>query len=293
MITVKNKVQEKLISLRHKLFPIPQDKLFPYDVIVHFSYHKCLTVYYSRVMKLLSKEFNIGYKHFNSNITEFINYLPKNTNKSKKYILGLNGHNNDIPFDTFPNYKGSHFIRDPRDLIVSGYKYHLWTQESWCNNSNFNWKNIINHPYFLEYVAKDKNELPHNISYKNYLNKFDKETGIILELIRLQPHLTKMQTWNFNNSNIIEKKYEDIIGNEIECFRDIFVHYGFCPEMITRGLQIVEMYSLKNRPKTDKHIRKGLSSQWMLEFSPFHKRLFKELTGNLLITLGYEQDMNW
>lgn len=295
MITIQNKIQDKLISLRYKLLPIPKDKLFPSDVIVHFSYHKCLTVYYLRVMKLLSKDFNFSYKHFNGNTKQLMNHLFTMSNEEKKYILSLNStnYNDDISFDTFPQYKGSHFIRDPRDLIISGYKYHLRTQEPWCNQSNFNWNKIISHPYFSEYVANDKNDIPHNISYKEYLNTLDQERGIILELIRMQPSLNKMQNWNFNNANIIEKKYEDIIGNEINCFREIFLHYGFCSEMISRGLKIVEMYSLKNRSKTDQHIRKGSSNQWMSEFSPLHKKLFKEGNGNLLIVLNYEQDMNW
>lgn len=89
-------------------------------------------------------------------------------------------------------------------MVVSGYKYHLFTKEPWCNDSNFNWKNITNNPYFLEHIAKS-NDISQNISYQNYLNTLPQETGMILEPIRLQPKFTKMRNWNFNNSNIIEK----------------------------------------------------------------------------------------
>ena len=34
-----------------------------------------------------------------------------------------------------PPYRGAHLIRDPRDIVVSGYFYHLWTEEKWAHVS--------------------------------------------------------------------------------------------------------------------------------------------------------------
>ena len=39
--------------------------------------------------------------------------------------------------------------------------------------------------------------------------------------------------------------------------------------------------------------RKGLSGNWQNHFTGGHRQLFKETTGDLLIRLGYEGDMNW
>jgi hypothetical protein len=40
-------------------------------------------------------------------------------------------------------------------------------------------------------------------------------------------------------------------------------------------------------------VRKGISGDWRNKFSEQHKARFKEIAGELLIELGYEQDYNW
>ena len=97
-----------------------------------------------------------------------------------------------------------------------------------------------------------------------------------------------MSDWNFDNPQIIEVKYEEIIGNETESFRRIFEHYQFHPQLLQRGLEIVEQFSLKNMIKSDtRHIRKGTKRQWTQEFSPLVRALFEETNRDLLIKLGY------
>lgn len=285
------RLRRKARKFRCQFFPpIPQEQLFPSNVIVHFSYHKCLTVYYAKILKSLSKEFCFYHQHFSRRVREFEDKL---LNIKGKGILSLNNRS-DICFDQFPSYKGSHFIRDPRDLLISGYRYHLWTKEKWCIDPNFDWSSVVSHPYFEEYITNKEAEMPRNISYQAYLNQFDSERGKILELIRIQRVFNALKTWNFDNSNIIEKRYEDIIGNEVECFRDIFTHYGFHPKLIDRGLELADKNSLKKQVKGDtKHVRKGTSKQWIEEFTPLHKELFKQLNGELLIALGYENDQSW
>jgi hypothetical protein len=263
---------------------------FPYDVIVHFSYHKCLTAYYNKVMKKLAKEFGLYQKHFRGHLDCFEEAA---SHVKKKSVLSINNKSN-INFAKLPNYKGSHFIRDPRDLVVSGYYYHLWTKEKWCNRPDFDWSKITKHPFFSNYIENRSSNYPFNISYKEYLNRLDKEKGFILEIIFREDHFSNMRSWDFGNPNIIEFKFEEIIGNEAECFRKIFEHYGFHLNLIKKGTKIADKYSLKNRKKSNSgHVRNGTPEQWPQEFSPFLKNLFKEAAGDLLIALDYENDMNW
>jgi len=270
--------------------PLREKKLFPYDVIVHFSYHKCLTAYYDKIMAKLSKEFGFHQKHFRGHINRFEEAVIK---VKKKSIFSINNKSN-IHFSMFPKYRGSHFIRDPRDLVISGYYYHLWTTEKWCNAPDFDWSNITRNRLFSEYIENRVSNYPRNISYKDFLNNLDKEKGLILEIIFRNDHFSNMQNWDFTNSNIIELKFEEIIGKEEECFERIFKHYGFHSKIIKRGKEIAEQYSLKNRNKCNTgHVRKGTPKQWPNEFSPFLKDLFKEVSGDLLILLDYEKDMNW
>lgn len=47
------------------------------------------------------------------------------------------------------------------------------------------------------------------------------------------------------------------------------------------------------QPKKSKTFRAGKTGEWRKYFKPEHKALFKEVAGDLLIRLGYEQDNDW
>jgi hypothetical protein len=267
-----------------------QDELFPTDVILHFSHHKCLTGYFNLILSGLSDEFRFESRSYTSDLERFTTAVLQTTGKR---VLSLNNHS-DIPFARFSSYRGSHFIRDPRDLIVSGYRYHLWTGYPWCIPPQFDWGKIPSHPLFTTAVEPDPRRFPQGISYREYLNQLDLERGLILELLWRQKFFQNMALWDAHNENIIELRYEEIIGNEAESFQRIFTHYQFHPQMVARGVALAEQLSLKNvKKKETGHVRKGSPRQWSTEFTPTVKQLFKELNGDLLITLGYEKDLAW
>lgn len=278
--------------LRGLFHPIKERYLFPNDHIIHFTYHKCLSVYYDQVMKLLSFEFHFYSADFHSNYELFEKAVSR---IQKKRVLCLtNTGIGDIHWKVLPEYKGSHFIRDPRDMIVSGYYYHLWTKEKWCNDPVFDWARLIAHPYFSQYIESDKEKYPLNRSYKEYLNTLDKEKGFILEMIFMSQNFTKMGKWNYHNPLILELKYEEIVGNKAECFRRIFEQYNFHPKLIDRGVKIAKAFRLEKKIKSDTGpTRNGKHGQWYKELSPLVKSLFINAHGNLLIQLGYEKDMKW
>ncbi len=47
------------------------------------------------------------------------------------------------------------------------------------------------------------------------------------------------------------------------------------------------------QPKKSKTFRSGKTGEWRKYFKEEHKRLFKEVAGDLLARLGYEKDNNW
>ena len=46
-------------------------------------------------------------------------------------------------------------------------------------------------------------------------------------------------------------------------------------------------------PKRSPTFRSGKAGGWQEAFTEEHKRLFKEVSGDLLIELGYEKDHGW
>ena len=66
-----------------------------------------------------------------------------------------------LELDELGDFVGSHMIRDPRDVIVSGYFYHLWTDEAWA------------HVAHDEFAGK---------SYQQHLNSLD-QSDHVLQLV--------------------------------------------------------------------------------------------------------------
>ncbi|MGD6967692.1 sulfotransferase domain-containing protein [Rossellomorea vietnamensis] len=57
--------------------------------------------------------------------------------------------------------------------------------------------------------------------------------------------------------------------------------------------EIVEKMLRNVNPDKSATFRKGSIGDWRKDFTPEHKRVFKEVAGDLLIRLGYEKDYNW
>lgn len=47
------------------------------------------------------------------------------------------------------------------------------------------------------------------------------------------------------------------------------------------------------RPRESRTFRSGKTGDWREHFTPEHKRLFKDVAGDLLVRLGYEPDNSW
>lgn len=237
-----------------------------------------------RVMQHLSAKFDFFYKHYEHDHDQ----LQKDFNNPLSKINVYGASSNVIGNLNIDNIRGSHFIRNPLDLLVSAYFYHKKCEEEWCVTvrPNHNW--ISNQPHFGEFI-KPSDVYPEKISYQEYLNSLSFEEGFTLEMYRSRPLLLSMGIWDFNNPNIIELRYENIIGNEVDVFEQIFKHYGFDPEMIVVGKRIADRFSLKQRiGGEDKHIRSGKLSQWKEHFTPELKKRFDLLFPDLLEKTGYK-----
>ena len=275
--------------LRTKPPNVPEAELFPTPLITHCSYHKCLTVFYGNILRSLSSEFGFLYAHMQSDALSLSSQAARLPGKA---VLSVNNRS-DIDWEQLPPYRGTHFVRDPRDLIVSGYRYHLWTKEAWCVDEKFNWRKITKHPLFC-LIEPDCRKYPTAISYQRYLNGLDNERGLMLEVLWRTPHFEEMQQWNYKNPHILEMRYEDIVGKEAEMFALIFSHYGFHSRLLDRGLELVSKFRLRNRSKRKRgHIRNGSAGQWKHEFTPAVTDLVKQEWNSLLLQLGYERDAGW
>ena len=235
-------------------------------LIIHCAHHRCGSVWLDNVLHAVADSFGLRYQ--------------KDTqDKLKKDTEVFMEDHSWIDFNSLPPYAATHMIRDPRDIIVSAYFYHLWTKEVWA------------HVPREEHGGK---------TYQEYINSLDKEEGVLAEINRSAKHLKYMGEWNYHNPNVMEIKYEDMIEDERSMFRKMFQHYGFSDSAIEKSLGVADRYSFGNMTKRkigekqdQSHLRSGRSGQWQETFTDAHKAHFKELLGQSLINMGYESDLNW
>ena len=81
-------------------------------VIVHCCYHKTGTVWFQRILRDISAHFGLKFRagepiHFTKSTEVFLDWHSR------------------LDLSLLPDYRASHIIRDPRDIIVSRYHYHL------------------------------------------------------------------------------------------------------------------------------------------------------------------------
>ena len=224
-------------------------------------HHKVGTSWFSKILPHIARDFNLQFQYGDQ--------------------TGINTHT-DIFFDDhsrlnpdeFQHYRGVHLIRDPRDIIISGFHYHKWTEEAWANEAKDHWQGM---------------------SYKEKLNSLDKHNGLIFEMEHIgRETINEMLAWNYHNKSFLEIKYEDLLVSQQEIFSKIFQHYNFNKQAIKKCLDIADQYNVKKMKKNNaQHLRKGISGDWKNHFTPLLKEQFKKSFPDALSRLNYEQESNW
>ena len=276
------KVLKNIIPIKTIRFQ-PRGKSLARLAVTH---HKCATNYLNKVcieVAALSDLQFIG-------VRDFFNEPGSEFSKSEAYKRLLSAGKRDKPFffiqrgdykkhikaSNLVDYRAFHVVRDPRDMIVSGYfshKYSHSTEGPWHKN----WL----------------------VPYRKYLNEVSEEEGLMNE-IEIGHSLKMMSSWNYDDPNILELKFEDLIANSLKIYGHIFDFLQL--DVNADELEkIIQKYSFKNMSKgrepgqedVTHHFRRGIPGDWKNHFTNGHIELFKQKWGDLLIQLGYEKDKNW
>jgi hypothetical protein len=250
------------------------------QLIIHCGHHKMGTTWVAKILNEFANEYSLKFQ-----------YADRENEPLGDTDIFLQSHSR-INLQKLKSYIGSHMIRDPRDIIVSGYFYHLWTKEEWVHipmkNLSHKWK----------YLPTE--ECGH-MSYQEYLNSISQEEGILAE-IKKAPNtdMKEMIEWDYKNPSFLEIKYEDLIEDEESIFYSIFKHYGLNEAAIDTCLKIAKKHSFKNTTnrkigevKLKSHLRSGRPGEWKELFGEEHKREFKNLLGDVVVKLGYEVNNTW
>lgn len=245
--------------------------------LVHCSYHKCLTVYYSAVAKAVFNKFSISgekYRHFNSQIDEFWseyrNYQVTSVNNRFLDLAQLGD-----------DFRITRFVRDPRDLIISGYFYHKRGAEPWCHIEN-----PTDRDWYVVNGSVPAN-IPPGDSYTAFLNKLDHEDGLIAEINFRAFHFDAMRKWGqLADRRVKTFRYEDIVGNEADIFSELISFYGLSYLHVLLSRLYATRYSAAKMKR--KHIRNASPQQWKRHFTKRVNDYFEARHGDLLDLYGYQ-----
>ncbi len=247
-------------------------------LLVHFGYHRCMTSFFDQVFGDIANRYGGFHRHYNEDLEKFYE-----ASKADFAFNHISVNNVAVDFRMLPDLKGTHIIRDPRDLLVSGYSYHLWCGERWTREEM---DDKLRQRLKLDGLGIQAG------SYQELLNSVDTETGLLLELSWRDAHFRQMLGWDYSKKNILELRYEEMFGNEEKQFRKILKHLGFSAMHAEKLLGIVEKHKFgtlarKKRTGQGKHAAYGRPGQWR-SLPAKVKGLFNRRYPELLEKLGYD-----
>jgi hypothetical protein len=216
-------------------------------------------------------------------------------------------------YDTLPEPKrGLDIIRDPRDIIVSGYFSH--------RNS-----------HSVQALGVTWHELP---AHRERLWQLDQHDGILEEIEFSSYFLDHMATWDYHRPEVLELRMEDLLADQLGVWTRIFEHfelvvphrkvaewikvaalrwnvtrfrdqkwsrkripldtlpYAYIPNALNHFTFTRLSQSDRKPGEVDEmsHFRKGIPGDWRNYFTEVHMKAFRQRYGDLAERLGYPPD---
>ena len=232
-------------------------------------------MYYMRVMDALYNRFRPGpprYKHYAAEQEAFYSNLHRHR------ILSAN--NFAVDLGRLPaDFRIVRFVRDPRDLVVSGYLYHRRGAEPWFREvgpTARSWAPI---------AGNVPQAMPAGLSFAQYLMTLDVEQGLLAEMEFRKHHFEALRQWP-SDSRIRVFKYERIVGDERRVFDEIFTFYQLSWRERAVGSWLAGRYAAGRR-RADAHVRDPRPGQWREYFTEAVSAAFERDYGDLLDGLEY------
>jgi hypothetical protein len=213
-----------------------------------------------------------GFRHYNSHLEDFYAGLGESR------IASIN--NRALDLDRLGRFRLSRFIRDPRDLVVSGYFYHRRGAEDWTRL-----KNPKEEDWYFANGTIPQGLRDRDGSYADYLQSVSLEEGLLAELEFRRLHFESMARWPLHHPDIVTHRYEDIVGREVAVFSQLFDFYGLSPVERSLGRWFARRYAM--RKSGDPHVRNPEPGQWREHFTPRVRQVFNADYGALVKQLGY------
>ena len=260
----------------------------PAEPVFLITYHKVATVLIRKVMMEVAEK--IGWRYTSTMVVA--EDIPKKTDM----LHVIHGIGTKDFFSS--GKKGIRIIRDPRDVIVSGFLYHQRCSEKWCINSDFS---NPSHPFpqvpwpldGSDLVTKENYVASLNgLSYQEKIRSLDREEGLIFEMDGFAKiTIEEMISWEKQDS-VLTIKMEDLIGDFDGQFEKIFRWLEIEDEYIASCLEIAVAHDMNRmgdeQIASNPHISTGKLRKWEEYFTPNVSKAYQERFADAHKKLGYE-----
>jgi hypothetical protein len=257
--------------------------------LIVFSYHKSGTTLFWHVMRKVSERLGLSLvNHYG--LVDRLELEPDVILLPHSMLRG--------PLDR--PYRAVRLIRDPRDIWVSGYLYHLRCDEEWCINIDMDTTPPIQWPkvdHSVEHWPEDwKRRYLERLggrSYQQNLRDRSLADGLDFELEGYTGWtLATMREWTLNGADALEVKLEDMAADFDGAMLRIFDHFGLTADQTQAALEVARSEDVRRmddaaiaeRPQ----IHSRTISKWRDVLSAAQIARFEDRYGDLIRALGYE-----
>ncbi len=253
-----------------------------------FSYHKSGTTLFLRIMSAVAEALGLQLANRYGMVSVIdpgadIVLLPHS----------LVGRPPDTPF------RAIRVVRDPRDIWVSGYLYHLHSREEWCTMTNFDPTSPIVYPR-VDFSVQHRPEAWKQAyltglggkSYQQNLLDRDRGGGLQFELERYTAWtLDAMRGWRLGGPAVRDVKLESIACDFESTMRVIFQHLCLREEECGIALRACANQDIARMTDAeiaaDPFIHSREVSKWQGMLSPEQVAGFEWQYGDVITSLGY------
>ncbi len=172
-----------------------------------------------------------------------------------------------------PDFVPFFIFRDPRDVVVS----HVF------------------------YIAEMLPSHHHHKYYAEELHSFNERLTVSIlglpdadvEFPNIAERFSFYTAW-LDHPEVLQLHFEDFITRRRNTLEKVFDHVGKrVPDLPIAREAALDILEESIDPTNSPTFRSGKTGEWKKYFTEEHKRIFKDVAGDLLIKLGYEKDKNW
>jgi len=170
-----------------------------------------------------------------------------------------------------PKFVPYFIFRDPRDVVVS-HVFYVTDMEV----------RHVHHTYYQSLPDFDARLKVSILGRPDSEAEFPNITG------RFAPYMD----W-LNHPEVLTIHFEDLIHDRAATLTRIMDHLLSRVSIPATRQLILDSLESSINPKKSPTFRSGKTGEWKKHFTEEHKKIFKDVAGDLLVKLGYEKDGNW